>query len=66
MEWTPVKSRNKSFDNLPGDQFEVVEFQLPDFKAGGILPFLQSGYVKGIRGKVAQAIYDAFVQGEEK
>ena len=26
MEWTPVKSRNKSFDNLPGNQFEVVEF----------------------------------------
>lgn len=43
-----------------GRQFEVVEFQLPDFKAGGILSFLQSGYVKGVRGKLAQAIYDEF------
>jgi exodeoxyribonuclease V alpha subunit len=46
-----------------GRQFKVAEFELPDFKAGGVKGFLMSGYLKGVGDSLAKAIFDRF--GEE-
>lgn len=43
-----------------GRQFSVVSFELPDFKAGGILSFLKSGYLKGVGASLADAIFEKF------
>lgn len=51
-EWT----EHKRF----GRQFDVKTFELPNFKSGGILGFLESGYVKGVGPSTAKAIYERF------
>jgi len=43
-----------------GRQFRIAQFELPDFKAGGVLPFLESGYIKGVGPALAKAIFAKF------
>jgi exodeoxyribonuclease V alpha subunit len=46
-----------------GPQLQVSGIELPDYKAGGIKEFLNSGYLKGVGPSLAQKIYEHF--GEE-